>query len=175
MVISILVCEWIKEITWVYMELNPRTLGFNYHIHLSSMVTWCKIKYTDFQLENSNSIISGILHNQYSIDRDSHSDMLASRLSWNCFCSHVDVCEYVFVCPTPRALITSGMILCDIGYVWLVKPVLQLFSLLPSINWMGVALLTQRVVHTRPKYQSWCCTSHGRRHIMMPTQWPMPY
>ena len=38
------------------------------------MVTWCKVKYTDFQLENSNNIISGILYNQFLIDRDSCSD-----------------------------------------------------------------------------------------------------
>ena len=41
------------------------------------------------------------------------------------------------VCPPPRAL-TSGMIWFDIGRMGIV---LQLFSLLLSINWMGVALV----------------------------------
>ena len=40
------------------------------------MVTRCKVKYTDFQLENSNSITSGILYNQFLIDRDSCSDII---------------------------------------------------------------------------------------------------
>ena len=40
------------------------------------MVTWCKVNYTDIQLENSNNIISGILHNQFLIDRDSCSDIV---------------------------------------------------------------------------------------------------
>ena len=40
------------------------------------MVTWCKVKYTDFQLENGNNIISGILYNQFLIDRDSCSDIV---------------------------------------------------------------------------------------------------
>ena len=44
-------------------------------IHPSSMVTRCKVKYTDFWLENSN-IISGILYNQFSIDRDSCGDIV---------------------------------------------------------------------------------------------------
>ena len=58
---------------------------------------------------------------------------------------YISVC----VCLPLKALITSGMIWCDIGHVCLVKPVLQLFSLLPSINWIGVALVTQHAVHTR--------------------------
>ena len=40
------------------------------------MVTRCKVKYTDLQLENSNNIISGILYNQFLIDRDSCSDIV---------------------------------------------------------------------------------------------------
>ena len=55
----------------------------------------------------------------------------------------------VSVCPPPRPLITSGMIWCDIGCVRLVKQVLRLFPAfnyfirhLPSIKWMGVAILT---------------------------------
>ena len=78
-------------------------------------------------------------------------------------CVCVSVCPSV--CPPPWPLITSDMIWCDIGRVWLVKPILQLFSLLPSINWMGVALVTQRVMHATQKCQSWCCTNHGRRRI----------
>ena len=40
------------------------------------MVMRCKVKYTNFQLENSNNIISGILYNQFLIDRDSCSDIV---------------------------------------------------------------------------------------------------
>ena len=40
---------------------------------------------------------------------------------------HMLVCVCVSVCPSPRALITSGMIWCDIGRVRLVKQVLWLF------------------------------------------------
>ena len=58
------------------------------------------------------------------------------------------------VCLPPRELITSGMIWCDVGHVRLVKPVLQLFSLLLLINWMGMALVTQCVVHARHRCQS---------------------
>ena len=75
------------------------------------------------------------------------------------------VCMCVSVCLPPRPLITSGVILCDTGCVWFVKSILQLFSLLPSINWMGGALVTQRVMQTRPRYRNWRCTVHGRRHI----------
>ena len=39
------------------------------------MDAWCKVKYTDFQLENSNIIISGILYNQFLIDKDSCSNI----------------------------------------------------------------------------------------------------
>ena len=37
------------------------------------------------------------------------------------------------------------MIWCDVGHVPLVTPILQLFSLLPSINWMGVALVIPKL------------------------------
>ena len=63
-------------------------------------------------------------------------------------------CVCVCVCPPPRSLITSGVIWCDIGRVPLVKQVLRLFPAfnyfirhLPSIKWMGVAILTQHVVN----------------------------
>ena len=89
-----------------------------------------------------------------------------------CVCVCVYVCVYVCecvcvsvsvsMCPPLRALITSGVIWCDIGRVWLVKPIIQLFSLLMSVNWIGVALVTQ---HVRQKCQSCCCTSHRRRRI----------
>ena len=55
------------------VKLNHNTLELIYRIHSSSMVTGYKVKYTDFQLENSNNIISGILYNQMLIDRDSCS------------------------------------------------------------------------------------------------------
>ena len=43
--------------------------------HPSSVVTWCKVKYNNFQLENS-SIFSGILYKQFLIDRDSFSNIV---------------------------------------------------------------------------------------------------
>ena len=95
----------------------------------------------------------------------------ALLVSWNCFCLCIGMCMCVCasvclsVCLAPRALITSGVIWCDIGRVWLVKPVTQLFSLLLSIKWMGMALVTQHVMHARQRWQSWCRTSNGRRHI----------
>ena len=46
------------------------------NVSQSSMVMYCKVKYTDFQLENTNNIISCILYNQFLIDRDSYSDTL---------------------------------------------------------------------------------------------------
>ena len=81
--------------------------------------------------------------------------------------SFLFACQYVClsVYPHPRALIISGLIWCDIGHVWLGKPVLQLFSLFLLINWMGMALVTQHVVHTWQRCQSWCCTIHRRRRI----------
>ena len=67
---------------------------------------------------------------------------------------YVCVCVCVCVCPPPRPLITSGMIWCDIDRVRLVKQVLRLFPAfnyfiqqLPSIKWMGVAILKQLVVN----------------------------
>ena len=61
---------------------------------------------------------------------------------------------HVSVCLPPRPLITSGVIWCDIDCVRLVKQVLWLFPAfsnfirqLPSIKWMGVAILTQLVVN----------------------------
>ena len=65
-------------------------------------------------------------------------------------CMSVCVC----VCLPPRPLITSGVIWCNIGCVQLVKQVLQLFPAfnyfirhLPSIKWMGMAILTQHIVN----------------------------
>ena len=60
---------------------------------------------------------------------------------------YTSVCVSVYL--PEKALITSGVIWYDIGHVWLVKPILQLLSLLPLINWMGVALVTQHITHTR--------------------------
>ena len=64
---------------------------------------------------------------------------------------HASVC--VCVCPPPRPLITRGVIWCDIDRV-LVKQPLRVFPAfnyfirqLPSIKWMGVAILTQLVVN----------------------------
>ena len=73
------------------------------------------------------------------------------KLPWSA-CWYTCVC--VSVCPPPRALITSGVIWCDIGRVRLVKQALRLFPTfnyfirhLPSIKWMGVAILTEHVVN----------------------------
>ena len=44
----------------------------------------------------------------------------------------------VSVCPPPSALITSGMIWCDIGYVRLVKQVSWLF---PAFNYVLIMIL----------------------------------
>ena len=67
-------------------------------------------------------------------------------------CVSVHVC--VSVCPPLRAIETSGMIWCDIGRVRLVKQLSWLFPAfnyfirhLPSIKWMGVAILAQHVVN----------------------------
>ena len=84
-------------------------------------------------------------------------------VSWNRFCLHLGMCVCVSVCLPPRALITSGMIRCDIGPVWLVKPDLQFFSLLLSI--LGVTLVTQHVVHARKRCGSWHHAIHKKRHI----------
>ena len=50
--IYILVHGQIKEAT----QLNPNVLGFNWIIHLLPVVTRCKVKCTNFQLENSDNI-----------------------------------------------------------------------------------------------------------------------
>ena len=67
----------------------------------------------------------------------------------------VRVLVYVCVCMSaPRPLITSGVIWCDIDRVRLVKQVLRLLPAfnyfirqLPSIKWMGLAILAQQVVN----------------------------
>ena len=81
------------------------------------------------------------------------------------FCLHISRCVCLSVCLPPRELIISGMIWCDTGYVWLVKPVLQFFKILLSINWKGVALVTQRIMHARQRCWSLRRTSHRRRCI----------
>ena len=84
-------------------------------------------------------------------------------VSWNCFYLCISMC--VSVCLPLRALITSGMICFDIGRVWLAKPVVQVLSLLSSINCIGVALVIQCTVHARQRCQSWRLTIHRRRRI----------
>ena len=74
--------------------------------------------------------------------------------------------RYVCVCVSaPEGINNQCMIWCDIGCVWLVKPILQHFSLLPSISWMGMALVTQRIVHTRQRCWSWHRNNHRKRCI----------
>ena len=87
------------------------------------------------------------------------SFLFARRYLCVCLCVCLSLCLLLW------ALITIDMIWCDKGRVWLVKPVLQLFSLLLSINWMAVALVTQRIAHTRQRCWSWRCTIHRRRCI----------
>ena len=84
-------------------------------------------------------------------------------------CQYVCVFVCVSVCPSLRALITSGVMWCDIGCARLVKQVSQLFPAfnyfighLPSITWMGVAILTQHVMNTCQKKLRWCGTSYKR-------------
>ena len=93
----------------------------------------------------------------------------AHLVSWNCFSSRIDMCVCVSVCPPPRALITSGMIWCDIGHVQLVKKVSRLFPTfnyfiwyLPSIKWMGIAILTQHIVNACQRKLKWHGTSYKR-------------
>ena len=62
--------------------------------------------------------------------------------------------QYVCLCVCVSAPAGINNQWCDIGHVWLVKPVLQLFS-----------LVTQHVMYTKQTCQSWHHTSHGRRHI----------
>ena len=52
----------------------------------------------------------------------------------------VCVCVCVFVCPSPRLLITSGMIWCDMDSIRLVK----------HLSLMGVALELVRVLDSDP-------------------------
>ena len=80
---------------------------------------------------------------------------------------HRHVC--VSVCPPQRPLITSGMIWCGIDRVWLVKQALWLFPAfnyfmwhLPSIKWIGMAILTQHVGNTCQRKLRWCDTSYKR-------------
>ena len=91
-------------------------------------------------------------------------------VSWNCFGSHVGMCVYlcVSVCPPP-ALITSGMIWCDIDHVWLVKQILRLFPAfnyfiwhLPSIKWIGVTILIQHIVNACQRKLRWFGTNYKR-------------
>ena len=74
---------------------------------------------------------------------------------------------YACVCVSAlRALIISGMIWCDIGRVWLVRqfwrlsPAFNYFIWhLPSIEWMGVAILTQHIVNVYQRKLRWRGTS----------------
>ena len=67
----------IKETTWVYIQLNPSALGFNWvYTRHQRLRVQSKIHQFDFQLENSNNITSDILYNWFLIDRDSCSDIV---------------------------------------------------------------------------------------------------
>ena len=82
-------------------------------------------------------------------------------VSWNCFCSLVSMC----VCVSALKGINNHWRDLVIGHVWLVKQSLRLFRILPSINWKGMALVTQHIVHARQRCQSWCHTSNRKRHV----------
>ena len=99
-------------------------------------------------------------------------------VSWNCFGSHISMCVCVClsvclsVCLPPGALITSGVIWCDIGRVLLSKPVSRLFPAfnyfiwqLPLIKWMGVAILMQHIVNTCQRKLRWHGTSYKRTTV----------
>ena len=92
---------------------------------------------------------------------------------WNCFLNQLCTWFILFmrwyvcvsVCLPLKTLITSGMIWCNIGTVWLVKPVLQLFSILMLIKCMGMTIVTQCIMHAWQRRQRWCHTSHRMKHI----------
>ena len=86
----------------------------------------------------------------------------ARLVSWNCFGSRVSMCVCVCACVCVRVCVCASVSipeginnqLCDIGHVWLVKQALQLSPAfnyflwhLPSIEWMGVAILTQHIMN----------------------------
>ena len=71
---------------------------------------------------------------------------------WNCFGSRIGVS----VCLPPRALITSGMIWCDIGRVWLVKQVSRVF---PVFNYF----IPYNRNHPRKKSFANCFLCHNSR------------
>ena len=80
---------------------------------------------------------------------------------------HASVC--VCVCQPPRPLIISGVILCDIDHVQLVKQVSQIFPAfnyfiwhLPLIKWVDVAILTQHVMNACQRKLRCCGTSYKR-------------
>ena len=107
---------------------------------------------------------------------------LTRLVSWNYFVRAL-VCVCVCVCPPPRALITSGVIWCDIGNVRLVKQVSLLFPAfnyfiwhLPLINRMDVAILTQHVVSACQRKPRWHGTSNKRttgktEHFNYKSEW----
>ena len=49
----------------------------------------------------------------------------ACLVSYNCFCANVCKCVSMFVCPSPRLLITSGLMWCDMDPIQLIKQVLR--------------------------------------------------
>ena len=82
-------------------------------------------------------------------------------------CGCVSVC--LSVCLPQRALITNGVIWCDIGRVQLVKQVSRLFLTfnyfiwhLLSIKWMGMPILSQHVVNACQRKLRWHGISYKR-------------
>ena len=96
-----------------------------------------------------------------------------------CVCVCVRVCVCVCVCLSVRVSVCVSVCVStpeginnqwrDIGHVWLVKQVSRLFPAfnyfiwhLPSIKWMGVAMLTQHVVNSCQRKLRWCDASYKR-------------
>ena len=96
-----------------------------------------------------------------------HEPCVLKLLWFTCQFMSLCVCVCVCVCSPLKVLIASGMMWCDIDHVWLVKQVLQTaFSCfiwqLPSVKWMGMALLTQHLVNPCQMILKCCSTSYKR-------------
>ena len=107
-------------------------------------------------------------------------------VSWNCFGSCIGMCVCVSVCLSVHLSVCPKDInnqWCDIGHVWLVKQVSWLFPAfnyfiwyLPSIQWMGVAILTQHTVNACQRKLRWHGTSYRRttrktEHFIYKSEW----
>ena len=94
-----------------------------------------------------------------------------TRACWFLEIALVCLSVCVSMCSPLRALITSGMIRCDVNRVWLVKQVLEFSRVLNCfiwhlllIKWMGMALSAQHIVSTCQRRLKWCGTRLPERH-----------